>query len=78
MRLEFNFVECDAEYVANDGLTGKETIMCLFEVVCVRIVVYVVSNLIDTWQRVKNLHVGTSVLEHVGTECIHPLRVHTP
>ena len=41
-------VETDTEHVAEDGLTGKESIASLLDIVGMGIVIHLVGNLIHT------------------------------
>ena len=43
----FHFVECNAEYIAEDGFTGEKSVSCLLDVVGMRIVVHLIGNLVD-------------------------------
>ena len=69
--LSFNYcfvisdlIERYAEYMAEDGFACVETVLCLLNVVGVRIVVYVLGNLVDTRQWVHDLHVLFGVFQH--------------
>ena len=53
-----DFVQADAEDVAEDSFTGEESVAGLLDVVGVRIVIDVVGNLVDAGQGMENLHVG--------------------
>ena len=59
-----NLVECYAENMAEYSLACKQSVACLLYVVSVRIVVDIVCNLVDAWQRMQNLHVGLSLAKH--------------
>jgi hypothetical protein len=38
----------DAEYIAEDGFTGKEPVASLLDIVGVGVVVHLIGNLVDT------------------------------
>ena len=68
-----HILQCDTEAVAEDSLTGIETILSLLDVVCMWIIIYIVCNLVDTWQWVHDLHVLLCLAEHVALQDIHVL-----
>ena len=43
-----DLVEADAQYIAEDGLTGKESVAGLLDILGVGVVVHLVGYLVDT------------------------------
>src|SRR5574344_525052 len=66
-------VQIDAEHIAEDGFARKESVACLLDIISMWIVVNIVCNFVDTWQGMKNLHVGLCQFQHIVVEDIYIL-----
>ena len=63
-----DIIQRNSETMAEDGLTCIESVLCLLNVVCVWVVVYIVGYLVDAWQRMENLHIVLALTQHGAVE----------
>lgn len=67
--------QLDVEHAADDGLTGVESVLCLLEVVGLRVVVDVVGDLVDTRQGVQDAQVRLRAFEHLVAQAVEVLHL---
>ena len=61
----YNIIQGYAQYITKDGLARITSVLCLLEIVSLRILIHIVSYFVDAGRRVQDTQIGAGMLQHL-------------